>query len=154
MKLTNINEIKQDGLDVFMPSGIQATLFREGKEIIVKYYNLREDKYNEDDFNKLIAEGIFLFSEQPTIPQQSVLMESLNDIDIDVYLATNDGDDREYTVTYYIEDKKNFRKLKFPLGRLNQKKQLKLESNKIFSNFKSLCIIPFSCKYFTPNIIC
>ena len=76
MKLKDINEIKEDGLVVFMPSGIQATLFNEGKKILVKYYNLKEDRYTIKDFKKVIAEGIEVFSDQPTIPQQSVLMES------------------------------------------------------------------------------
>ena len=35
MKLTDINEIKEDGLLVFMPSGIQARIFNEGKTILV-----------------------------------------------------------------------------------------------------------------------
>ena len=76
MKLKDINEIKEDGLVVFMPSGIQATLFNEGKKILVKYYNLKEDRYTIKDFKKVMAEGIEVFSDQPTIPQQSVLMES------------------------------------------------------------------------------
>ena len=54
MKLKDINEIKEDGLVVFMPSGIQATLFNEGENILVKYYNLTEDKYTHEDFYKLI----------------------------------------------------------------------------------------------------
>lgn len=76
MKLKDINEIKEDGLVVFMPSGIQATLFNEGKNILVKYYNLKEDRYTVKDFKKVMAEGIEVFSDQPTIAQQSVLMES------------------------------------------------------------------------------
>lgn len=65
MKLKDINEIKEDGLVVFMPSGIQATLFNEGKNILVKYYNLTEDKYTHEDFYKLINEGIFIFNDRP-----------------------------------------------------------------------------------------
>ena len=76
MNLTDINEIKKEGLNVFMPSGIQATLFKEGEDIIVQYPNLHKDKYTNEAFNKIIDEGIFIFSEQPTIPQQSALMES------------------------------------------------------------------------------
>lgn len=79
MNLKTIDEIKEEGLDVFMPSGIQATLFKEGKDIIVQYPNLVKNKYNEEDFNKLIQEGIFIFSNQPTIAQQSVLMEDFED---------------------------------------------------------------------------
>jgi len=77
MKLTDINEIKEEGLTVFMPSGIQATLFNEGENILVKYYNLTEDKYSVEDFKKLISEGIEVFNEPVSIPSQSVLMESL-----------------------------------------------------------------------------
>ena len=65
MKLKDINEIKEDGLVVFMPSGIQATLFNEGENILVKYYNLTEDKYTHEDFYKLINEGIFIFNDRP-----------------------------------------------------------------------------------------
>ena len=76
MKLKDINEIKKDGLVVFMPSGIQATLFNEDDNILVKYFNLAEDKYSKEDFKQLIDEGIFVFNNYPTISQQSVLMES------------------------------------------------------------------------------
>lgn len=65
MKLKDINEIKEDGLVVFMPSGIQATLFNEGENVLVKYYNLTEDKYTHEDFYKLINEGIFIFNDRP-----------------------------------------------------------------------------------------
>lgn len=87
MKLKDINEIKEDGLVVFMPSGIQATLFNEGKKILVKYYNLKEDRYTIKDFKKVMAEGIEVFSDQPTIPQQSVLMES-EEPELDTYQFT------------------------------------------------------------------
>lgn len=87
MKLKDINEIKEDGLVVFMPSGIQATLFNEGKNILVKYYNLKEDRYTIKDFKKVIAEGIEVFSDQPTIAQQSVLMES-EEPELDTYQFT------------------------------------------------------------------
>lgn len=69
MKLKNIDEIKKDGLVVFMPSGIQATLFNEDNNIVVKYYDLAEDKYTKEDFNKLIEEGIFIFNE----PSQMIM---------------------------------------------------------------------------------
>lgn len=66
MYLTNIEQIKEDGTTVFMPSGIQATIFNEGENILVKYYNLREDKYSVEDFKKLMNEGIFIFNDRPT----------------------------------------------------------------------------------------
>jgi len=87
MKLKDINEIKEDGLLVFMPSGIQARIFNEGKTILVKYYNLKEDRYTTKDFKKIIKEGIEVFSDQPTIAQQSVLMEDYNE---DVFEAMID----------------------------------------------------------------
>lgn len=79
MKLKDINEIKEDGLVVFMPSGIQATLFNEGENILVKYYNLTEDKYTHEDFYKLINEGIFIFNDRPTT--QVMESEDIGDIE-------------------------------------------------------------------------
>ena len=79
MKLKDINEIKEDGLVVFMPSGIQATLFNEGENILVKYYNLTEDKYTHEDFYKLINEGIFIFNDRPN----SQVIESKEDEEVD-----------------------------------------------------------------------
>ena len=79
MKLKDINEIKEDGLVVFMPSGIQATLFNEGENILVKYYNLTEDKYTHEDFYKLINEGIFIFNDRPTT--QVMESEDIDDIE-------------------------------------------------------------------------
>lgn len=77
MKLKNLDEIKKDGLVVFMPSGIQATLFRENSQIIVKYYNLKEDKYSENDFKKLIDEGIVIFNDRPTTQVMESASESV-----------------------------------------------------------------------------
>lgn len=68
MKLKDINEIKEDGLVVFMPSGIQATLFNEDNNILVKYFNLAEDKYSKEDFKQLIEEGIFVFDKHINNP--------------------------------------------------------------------------------------
>lgn len=79
MKLKDINEIKEDGLVVFMPSGIQATLFNEGENILVKYYNLTEDKYTHEDFYKLINKGIFIFNDRPTT--QVMESEDIDDIE-------------------------------------------------------------------------
>lgn len=89
MKLKNINEIKEDGLTVFMPSGIQATLFNEGDNILVKYYNLREDRYSVEDFKELITEGIFIFNDLATGKQ---IIESMNeDYSIGTVVACQDG---------------------------------------------------------------
>ncbi len=68
MKLKDINEIKENGLVVFMPSGIQATLFNEDNNILVKYFNLAEDKYSKEDFKQLIEEGIFVFDKHINNP--------------------------------------------------------------------------------------
>lgn len=74
MQIKNFNEIK-DGMVVFMPSGIQATLHKDGNNILVEYLEMYSDKYTKEQFEKIIDEGIFVFSDQPTIAQQSVLME-------------------------------------------------------------------------------
>lgn len=84
MKLKDINEIKEDGLVVFMPSGIQATLFNEGENILVKYYNLTEDKYTHEDFYKLINEGIFIFNDRPNT---QVIESKEDDFDEDLHRA-------------------------------------------------------------------
>ena len=84
MKLKDINEIKEDGLVVFMPSGIQATLFNEGENILVKYYNLTEDKYTHEDFYKLINEGIFIFNDRPNT---QVIESKEDDSDEDLHRA-------------------------------------------------------------------
>lgn len=76
MELKNLDQIKEDGLVVFMPSGIQATLKRDGDNVIVEYYNMQKDTYSNKEFENIMNEGILIFSEQPTIAQQSVLMES------------------------------------------------------------------------------
>ena len=68
MKLKDIKEIKENGLVVFMPSGIQATLFNEDDNILVKYFNLAEDKYSKEDFKQLIEEGIFVFDKHINNP--------------------------------------------------------------------------------------
>ena len=116
MKLKDINEIKEDGLVVFMPSGIQATLFNEGKKILVKYYNLKEDRYTIKDFKKVMAEGIEVFSDQPTIPQQSVLMEHYNEDVFEAVLeyATEQGkqvaeleDEDAEIIAKYVRDYPN-----------------------------------------------
>lgn len=114
MNLTDINEIKKEGLDVFMPSGIQATLFKEGEDIIVQYPNLHKDKYTNEAFKKIMDEGIFIFSEQPTIPQQSVLMEHYNEDVFEAVLeyATEQGkqvaeleDEDAEIIAKYVSDK-------------------------------------------------
>ena len=80
MQIKNFNEIK-DGMVVFMPSGIQATLHKDGNNILVGYPEMYSDKYTREQFEKIIDEGIFVFSDQPTIAQQSVLMEAKNILD-------------------------------------------------------------------------
>ena len=97
MKLTNTDEIK-NGMVVFMPSGIQATLTVVDNKIKVNYPEMYYDLYTKEEFEKLIEEGIEVFSDQPTIAQQSVLMESvLNKLSKKGYL-------RESLVKLYKED--------------------------------------------------
>ena len=105
MKLKDINEIKEDGLVVFMPSGIQATLFNEGENILVKYYNLTEDKYTHEDFYKLINEGIFIFNDRPT----TQVMEDWEDeeVDDDLFRALDSYADQCGCNIGEIEDKED-----------------------------------------------
>lgn len=70
MELKNIEQI-EEGMVVFMPSGIQATLHKDGQDILVKYPELYEDRYNKKDFEEIINEGIIIFNEP------SVIMEAL-----------------------------------------------------------------------------
>lgn len=75
MKLTDFNQIEEDGLDVFMPTGIQATLFQDGDKIKVVYSDAREVRYSKDDFAGLMKEDIFIFNRRPT----TQVMEYYND---------------------------------------------------------------------------
>ena len=77
MNLKSLDEIKQDGLTVFMPSGIQATLFLENDNVLVQYPNLHVDKYNKNDFQKIMDEGIFIFNDMPQNFNQ--IIESINE---------------------------------------------------------------------------
>lgn len=106
MKLKNIDEIKEDGLTVFMPSGIQATLFNEGDNILVKYYNLREDRYSVEDFKNLISEGIEVFNDLATGKQ---IIESEEDDLTEVYefkieKLNDNGDFRLISGNEYVSD--------------------------------------------------
>ena len=60
MKLKDINQITPDGIVVFMPSGIQATLYNDGDNIVVEYPELYKDVYTKNQFVDLIGEGIIL----------------------------------------------------------------------------------------------
>ena len=106
MKLKDINEIKEDGLVVFMPSGIQATLFNEGENILVKYYNLTEDKYTHEDFYKLINEGIFIFNDRPN---SQVIESKEDDFDEDLHRALESYADGLGCNIGEIEDKERRR---------------------------------------------
>lgn len=130
MKLKDINEIKKDGLVVFMPSGIQATLFNEDNNIVVKYFNLAEDKYSKEDFKQLIDEGIFVFdkhinnpvmeSKENSIKQilakkgyiRKSLIENFSQYDQSYYVIDNDGEQEGPFDSYeeaneYIESRTN-----------------------------------------------
>ena len=76
MKLKDINQITPDGIVVFMPSGIQATLYDDGENIVVEYPELYKDVYTKKQFSNLVDEGIHILNPNPTIAQQSALMET------------------------------------------------------------------------------
>ena len=56
MELKNIDQIGE-GLVVFMPSGIQATLTTNEDKVIVEYPEMYKDEYTHEDFKQLIEEG-------------------------------------------------------------------------------------------------
>ena len=76
MKLKDINQITPDGIVVFMPSGIQATLYDDGENIVVEYPELYKDVYTKKQFTNLVDEGIHILNPNPTVAQQSALMET------------------------------------------------------------------------------
>ena len=66
-----------DGMKVFMPSGIGATIYKDGDKIIVEYRDKLDsytDTYTQDEFGNLIKEGI-IFNE----PSQLVMESKLNE---------------------------------------------------------------------------
>lgn len=74
MELKNIDQIGE-GLVVFMPSGIQATLTTNEDKVIVEYPEMYKDEYTHEDFKQLIEEGIFIFNEP------SIVMESVEELE-------------------------------------------------------------------------
>lgn len=72
MDLKRIEDI-QDGMTVFMPSGIQATLYNDGDFIIVEYPEMYKDKYTKEMFNDIIKEGVIVFNDNTA--KESALME-------------------------------------------------------------------------------
>lgn len=66
-----------DGMKVFMPSGIEATIYKDDDKIIVEYRDKLDsytDIYTQDEFGNLIKEGI-IFNE----PSQLVMESKLNE---------------------------------------------------------------------------
>lgn len=66
-----------DGMKVFMPSGIEATIYKDDDKIIVEYRDRLDsytDTYTQDEFGNLIKEGI-VFNE----PSQLVMESKLNE---------------------------------------------------------------------------
>lgn len=87
MYLKNINEI-ENGMVVFMPSGIQATLSIENGDIIVEYPEMYKDCYTKEQFEKLIEEGIFIFEE----PSQMIMEDFEEDVFEElIKFADNEG---------------------------------------------------------------
>ena len=74
MELKNINEIK-DGMVVFMPSGIQATLFLDGNDILVEYPEMYKDRYTKEQFQNVLEKGIFAFDDHIKNPVMESLIE-------------------------------------------------------------------------------
>lgn len=66
-----------DGMKVFMPSGIEATIYKDDDKIVVEYRDKLDsytDTYTQDEFGNLIKEGI-VFNE----PSQLVMESKLNE---------------------------------------------------------------------------
>lgn len=66
-----------DGMKVFMPSGIEATIYKDDDKIVVEYRDKLDsytDTYTQDEFGNLIKEGI-IFNE----PSQLVMESKLNE---------------------------------------------------------------------------
>ena len=66
-----------DGMKVFMPSGIEATIYKDDDKIIVEYRDRLDsytDTYTQDEFGNLIKAGI-VFNE----PSQLVMESKLNE---------------------------------------------------------------------------
>lgn len=71
MELENLEQITPEGLHVFMPSGTDATLYKDNDFIIVEYPELYRDKYTREQFTKLMEEGIQIMN-----PPSQEVMES------------------------------------------------------------------------------
>lgn len=71
MELENLEQITSEGLHVFMPSGTDATLYKDNDFIIVEYPELYRDKYTREQFTKLMEEGIQIMN-----PPSQEVMES------------------------------------------------------------------------------
>lgn len=80
MNLENIEQIV-NGVCAMMPSGIEAEISMDNNgTIYVKYDDECCDTYTQDEFGRLMKDGIQVL-ETPTIEEQSVLMENkLNEI--------------------------------------------------------------------------
>ena len=116
MYLKNIEEIKEKfdttgkGLTVFMPSGIQATLYDKGDGILVEYFNLQKDKYSYKDFNKLLNEGngIFIFTDLP-INQIVESADENGENTLESFLGISEDQFSSLTeLKKYIEDNTNY----------------------------------------------
>lgn len=113
MILNNIEEIIGT-ISVFLPTGRSADLYiDEEGNIVITYVDDTREILSQDEFGHLIKEGIEVFTDQPTIPQQSVLMESEKYTDNEKSLikkmrsfvgVKKEGRDNDIT---YFKNKKN-----------------------------------------------
>ena len=103
MDLKTIEDI-QDGMVVFMPSGIQATLYKDGDFIIVEYPEMYKDKYTKEMFNDIIKEGIIVFNKNTA--KQSALMEAFENVKNpagDVYTNIQNKENTQVTSEYKLK---------------------------------------------------
>ena len=64
-------------MSVFLPTGRMADLcLDEEGNVVIIYIDDTREILSQDEFGNIIKEGVEVFTDQPTIPQQSVLMES------------------------------------------------------------------------------
>lgn len=101
MELKSIDEIGEK-LVVFMPSGIQATLTRDGDNVIVEYPEMYQDKYSKKEFESLIEQGIFIFNERPTTQVIEAYEQEENPQGTMKELADEDENNQYLTADYKL----------------------------------------------------
>lgn len=101
MELKSIDEIGEK-LVVFMPSGIQATLTRDGDNVIVEYPEMYQDKYSKKEFESLIEQGIFIFNERPTTQVIEAYEQEENPEGTMKELADEDENNQYLTADYKL----------------------------------------------------